>query len=60
MTTSTINKPTSDTAVSPKLNKCVYQIEQQVKFIHLEAEIECLLKQLQNLKKQNTEAGKEG
>ncbi|MDJ0736371.1 MAG: hypothetical protein QNJ47_20290 [Nostocaceae cyanobacterium] len=53
MTTSTVHKQKSDTAVSSKLDKCVYQIEQQVKFIHLEAEIECLLKQLQNLKKEN-------
>lgn len=39
--------------VEPKqANKCVYQVDQQVKFIHLQAEVDCLLHQLQNLQEQ--------
>ncbi|MDJ0619458.1 MAG: hypothetical protein QNJ63_22390 [Calothrix sp. MO_192.B10] len=44
----------SQTAGTKKLNnnKCIYQVDQQVKFIHLQAEVDCLLQQLQNLQKQ--------
>lgn len=43
----TINSPRcSESKKSP------YQVDQQVKFLHLEAEVEYLLQQLQNLKQQ--------
>lgn len=38
--------------VSPLLTKAVYQTDQQVKFLHLQVEVEILLQQLQSLKKQ--------
>ena len=45
----------SVTTNSPACNqskKSPYQVDQQVKFLHLEAEVEYLLQQLQNLKQQ--------
>lgn len=33
-----------------------YQLAQQVKFLHLQAEVECLLQQLQTLKQQRLAA----
>ena len=33
-------------------SKSPYQVDQQVKFLHLEAEVESLLQQLQNIKQQ--------
>lgn len=39
-----------------KLNKCYYQAEQLDKFMHLQAEVDCLLKQLQSMKRQNLSA----
>jgi hypothetical protein len=33
--------------------RSAYQADQQVKYLHLEAEIEVLLQQLQNLKRKN-------
>ena len=35
-----------------KSTKSLYQVAQQVKFLHLQAEVESLLQQLQMLKKQ--------
>ncbi|CCI26186.1 hypothetical protein [Microcystis aeruginosa] len=35
--------------------RTTYQADQQVKYLHLEAEIEVLLQQLQNLKRKNQE-----
>ncbi len=35
--------------------RTAYQADQQVKYLHLEAEIEVLLQQLQNLKRKNQE-----
>lgn len=35
--------------------RITYQADQQVKYLHLEAEIEVLLQQLQNLKRKNQE-----
>jgi ribose 1,5-bisphosphokinase PhnN len=35
--------------------RTAYQADQQVKYLHLEAEIEVLLQQLQNLKRRNQE-----
>lgn len=37
---------------SDESKKPPYQVDQQVKFLHLEAEVEYLLQQLQNLKQQ--------
>ena len=37
--------------------KCPYQADQQVKFLHLQAEIESLLLQVQSLKQQRSIAG---
>jgi hypothetical protein len=42
----------SQAAWASKLNKSYYQDDQQVKFMHLQAEIDSLLMQLQNLKQQ--------
>jgi hypothetical protein len=48
-----------------KLMKSLYQADQQVKYLHLQAEVESLLHQLQILKRQrmdsvNPEAGNQG
>jgi len=37
--------------------KCPYRADQQVKFLHLQAEVESLLLQLQTLKQQRSTAG---
>ena len=50
MSTSTISHIDSQVTWASQLNKSLYQIEQQVKFMNLEAEIESLLKQLESLK----------
>ncbi len=42
-----ISNPSSE----PKMAKC-YQADQQVKYLHLQAEIEVLIQQLQSLKQQ--------
>ncbi|MEG3926404.1 MULTISPECIES: hypothetical protein [unclassified Microcoleus] len=39
------------------LVKCPYQADQQVKFLHLQAEIESLLLEVQSLKQQRSLAG---
>lgn len=39
------------------LVKCPYQADQQVKFLHLQAEIESLLLEVQSLKQQRSIAG---
>ena len=49
-TTSASHPPLNQIKQSP------YQVAQQVKFMHLEAEIESLLQQLKNLKQQRTAA----
>lgn len=51
-TSSTVSNRPSQTVGGNKLNKCLYPVNQQVKFIHLQAEVDCLLQQLQNLQKQ--------
>jgi hypothetical protein len=38
------------------LTKSVYKVDQQEKFLHLQAEVESLLEQLQNLKEQRLTA----
>lgn len=47
------------TSLAPKVDsvKCPYQADQQVKFLHLQAEIESLLLQVQSLKQQRSIAG---
>ncbi|MCP6759865.1 MAG: hypothetical protein NHB32_14125 [Fischerella sp. CENA71] len=52
MSTSSISERQSHTAWATKLEKCFNQVDQQVKFMHLQAEVDCLLQQLQNLKMQ--------
>jgi ribose 1,5-bisphosphokinase PhnN len=58
------NQHSIDTAMTTVLTKessamkqirTTYQADQQVKYLHLEAEIEVLLQQLQNLKRKNQE-----
>ncbi len=51
-TSSTVSHRPSQTVEPKKANECVYQVDQQVKFIHLQAEVDCLLHQLQNLANQ--------
>lgn len=49
----------SPTTEYPRLNeskKFSYQAAQQVKFLHLEAEVESLLQQLQTLKQQRVDS----
>ncbi len=50
MSTSSVFDRESYTALATKLDKCFYQADQQVKFMDLQAEVDCLLQQLQNLK----------
>ncbi|MBF2005765.1 MAG: hypothetical protein IGS49_09945 [Chlorogloeopsis fritschii C42_A2020_084] len=52
MSKSSVSDFESQTALATKLDKCFYQVDQQVKLLHLQAEIDCLLQQLQNLKLQ--------
>ncbi|RUR85855.1 hypothetical protein ACF3DV_24095 [Chlorogloeopsis fritschii PCC 9212] len=52
MSKSSVSDFESQTALATKLDKCFYQADQQVKLLHLQAEIDCLLQQLQNLKLQ--------
>jgi hypothetical protein len=51
-TSSTVSDRPVQTLGVSQLNKSVYPVDQQVKFIHLQAEVDCLLQQLQNLQKQ--------
>ncbi|WP_333110447.1 hypothetical protein [Microcoleus sp. Pol1C5] len=50
---------TLSTSFARKVNsvKCPYQADQQVKFLHLQAEIESLLLEVQSLKQQRSIAG---
>ncbi len=54
-----VSQSLSDISIASKddtrimqLTKSLYQTDQQVKFLHLQAEVELLLKQLQTLKQQ--------
>ena len=38
-----------------QLTKCLYQADQQAKFLHLQAEVDGLLQQLQTIKQQRPE-----
>ena len=49
-----INRPTTPTGKSPRVEqmKSPYRADQQVKYLHLQAEVESLLQHLQILKQQ--------
>ncbi|MEC4986814.1 MAG: hypothetical protein SAJ37_01660 [Oscillatoria sp. PMC 1068.18] len=53
MSTSTISRPvtTSDRQAVEKMMKSIYQTDQQIKYLHLQAEVEVLWQQLQTMKK---------
>jgi hypothetical protein len=56
MSTSGLSERESHAAWATKLDKCFNQVDQQVKFMHLQAEVDCLLQQLQHLKMQKLAA----
>ena len=49
---SSVSDRSSQEAWASKLNKSYYQDDQQIKFMHLQAEIDSLLMKLQNLKEE--------
>ncbi|MBD2436063.1 hypothetical protein [Nostoc sp. FACHB-110] len=51
-TLSTVSERKSQATLVSDLNKSFYQADQQAKFKNLQAEIDSLLEQLQNLKEQ--------
>lgn len=54
-----VNDLSATSTQRPRLNeskKPPYQLAQQVKFLHLQVEVECLLQQLQTLKQQRLAA----
>ncbi|HLO88141.1 MAG TPA: hypothetical protein VK203_24480 [Nostocaceae cyanobacterium] len=53
---SSVSNCESHSSLVSKLTKAYYQDDQQVKFMTLQAEIDTLLQQLQNLKSQRQEA----
>ncbi|NMG08101.1 hypothetical protein [Brasilonema sp. UFV-L1] len=59
MSTSSVSKNETQSIWATKLNKCYYQAEQLTKFMHLQAEVDCLLQQLQNMKTQRPVMDKE-
>ncbi|MBD2298430.1 hypothetical protein H6G80_20465 [Nostoc sp. FACHB-87] len=56
MSTSSVSERKSQAALVNELNKSYYQADQQAKFKNLEAEVDSLLQQLQNLKEQRLAA----
>ncbi|MEM7580943.1 MAG: hypothetical protein ACFB02_02940 [Mastigocoleus sp.] len=52
MSTSSISSQKSAKIRLTELSKPPYKIDQQVKFMYLEAEVDCLLKELQYIKTQ--------
>ncbi len=56
MSTSTLSDRDSQSPWTSRLTKSCYQVDQQVKFMNLQAEVESLLRQLQNLKLQRLSA----
>ncbi|ABA21551.1 conserved hypothetical protein [Trichormus variabilis ATCC 29413] len=54
--TSTVSERESQAALTRHLNKSYYQDDQQVKLMNLQAEVDSLLEQLQNLKEQRLAA----
>ncbi len=53
---SSVSHYESQLSVVSKLTKAYYRDDQQVKFMNLQAEVDSLLSQLQNLKSQKLEA----
>ncbi len=53
-----LTAPTGDKHLKP-VTKTVYQADQQVKFLHLQAEVEILLQQLQTIKQQRLASDRE-
>lgn len=53
---SSVSECESHANLVEKLTKAYYQGDQQVKFINLQAEVDSLLEQLQNLKSEQIEA----
>jgi hypothetical protein len=51
MSTSTVSERVLELSNS---TKCCYQADQQTKLMHLQAEIDCLFQELQNLKVQRS------
>ena len=49
MSVSSVSDKDSQTMVATKLIPSPYQVDQQVKFMHLEAEVDCLLQELKHL-----------
>lgn len=56
---STVSECESHANLVKKLTKAYYQDDQQVKFLNLQAEIDSLLEQLQNLKSEKLETPEE-
>ena len=56
MTTSSLSKPLAPVEPKTQLTKAHYQADQQVKFMYLQAEIDCLLEELKNIKRQRSES----
>ncbi|MEM7553445.1 MAG: hypothetical protein AAF378_04980 [Cyanobacteria bacterium P01_A01_bin.84] len=52
MSTSSISSPKPQNLETVNLRKPPYQVDQQVKFMHLEAEVDFLLQELQHIKMQ--------
>ncbi|KAB8333183.1 hypothetical protein SD80_015095 [Scytonema tolypothrichoides VB-61278] len=59
MSTSSVSEKETQSVLASKLNKCYYQAEQLTKFMHLQAEVDCLLKQLQSMKTEKSILNKE-
>ncbi|WP_026082636.1 hypothetical protein [Mastigocladopsis repens] len=59
MSTSSVSEKQSQAVWASKLNKCFYQAEQLTKFMHLQAEVDGLLEQLQSMKTQRVSTHKE-
>lgn len=58
MSISTVSERSSVSQLASNLNKTFYQVDQQVKFMHLQAEVECLLQELLSLNTQRLTATK--
>ncbi|MBW4635217.1 MAG: hypothetical protein KME30_25980 [Iphinoe sp. HA4291-MV1] len=59
MSTSSVSENETQSIWASKLNKCFYQTEQLTKFMHLQAEVDCLLQQLQSMKTQRATRNEE-
>ncbi|MBD2666836.1 hypothetical protein B6N60_02105 [Richelia sinica FACHB-800] len=60
MTISSVTDTESRASLVSKLTKAYYRDDQQEKFMDLQAEIDSLLQQLQNLKNQREEVDSQG